>query len=244
MKNSNYIFGLRAIIEAAKSGKELDRVLIKKGLKNELSKELLFVLKQLNVPVQFVPIQKIDRITRKNHQGALAFLSEIEYKNIEELVPALFEEGKNPFFLILDGVTDVRNFGAIARTAECAGVHAIIIPDKGAAQINADAIKTSAGALNIISVCRSENLKETVKFLKNSGINIIAATEKTDDLYYAVNFSNPFALIMGAEDRGISNQLLAVSDYSAKIPILGDIKSLNVSVAASVIIYEAVRQRN
>jgi len=239
----NYIFGIRAIIEAIKSGKEIDKIIVKKGLQGDLIGELLGFVKQLNIPLQFVPIEKINRITNKNHQGVIAYVSAITYYNIEEIIPNLFETGKIPFLLILDGITDVRNFGAITRTAECAGVDTIIIPNKGAAQINADAVKTSAGALNHIKVCRTNNLVKTVKYLKESGIRVIAATEKTNDLYFTQNFKDPVAIILGSEEFGISPEMLKVADYLAKIPILGKISSLNVSVAASIFIYETVKQR-
>jgi len=239
----NYIFGIRAIIEAIKSEKEIEKIIIKKGLHGDIISELMGLIRKLNIPIQFVPIEKIDRVTKKNHQGVLAYISPINYYNIEEIIPDLFETGKNPFILILDGITDVRNFGAITRTAECAGVNTIIIPTKGAAQINADAIKTSAGALNHIKVCRSVNLVKTVKYLKESGIRVIAATEKTNDLYFNYNLKDPIAIILGSEEFGISPDMLKYADYLAKIPILGKISSLNVSVAASIFIYEVVKQR-
>jgi 23S rRNA (guanosine2251-2'-O)-methyltransferase len=227
-----------------KSDKEIDKILVKKGLDNELARELLAPARELGIPIQYVPIQKLDGITRKNHQGVIAFISEIAYFNIEEIIPKLYEDRKIPLILILDRITDVRNFGAICRSAECAGVHAVIIPCKGAAQVNADAVKTSAGALHKIRVCRSNNLKETVKFLKNSGLQIIAATEKTDSVYFNIDFKSPCALILGSEETGISNELFVLSDNAAKIPVFGEIESLNVASAASVILYEIIRQRN
>ena len=244
MIEKNYIFGIRAIIEAMKSDKEIDKILVKKGLDNELARELLSPARSLGIPIQYVPIQKLDSITKKNHQGVIAYLSEIAYFNIEEIIPKLYEDRKNPLILILDEITDVRNFGAICRSAECAGAHAVIIPAKGAAQVNADAIKTSAGALHKIKVCRSSNLKETIKFLKNSGLQITTATEKTDTLYYDVDFTTPCAIILGSEETGVSNELFILSDNAAKIPIFGEIESLNVASAASVLLYEIVRQRN
>lgn len=239
----NYIFGIRSVIETIKSGKEIERILVKKGLQGELIAELLDLIKKQNIPTQFVPIEKIDKISHKNHQGVIAFLSSITYSNIEEIVPQLFEDGKNPFILILDSITDVRNFGAICRTAECAGVHAIVIPTKGAAQINADAVKTSAGALNYLPVCRVNSLISTIKFLKNSGLRVFAATEKAKEMYYQSNFCDPIAVILGSEEFGVSPEVLKSSDYLVKIPVLGKISSLNVSVAASVILFEAVKQR-
>ncbi len=244
MEQNNYIFGIRAILEALKSDKEIDKILVKKGLDNELARELLTPARQLGIPIQYVPIQKLDGITRKNHQGVIAYLSEIAYFNIEEIIPKLYEDRLNPLVLILDRITDVRNFGAICRSAECAGVHAVIIPAKGAAQVNADAVKTSAGALHKIKICRSQNLKDTIKFLKNSGLQISVATEKTDSLYYDIDFNSPSAIVLGSEETGVSNEIFVMADNAAKIPILGDIESLNVSAAASVLLYEVVRQRH
>lgn len=238
------IFGIRAVIEAIEAGKEIDKLLIKKDLQGELSRELFNVLKGRHIPVQRVPIEKLNRITRKNHQGVIAYTTQITYQHIEDIVPTLFEEGKNPFFVLLDGLTDVRNFGAIARTAECAGVDAIIIPSKNSVSVNADAIKTSAGALHTIPVCREENITKTIKYLKNCGIHIAGATEKGNRSYTKGTYDGPVCLIMGAEDRGIPQEHLALCDEWVKIPILGHIGSLNVSVAAGVLIYEIVKQRN
>lgn len=240
---NNFIYGIRAIIEAIDSGKIIDKILFKSDLKGQLSNELFNIAKEKKIAVQFVPLQKINQYTRANHQGVIAFISPIEYTDIEELTQKKFEEGKMPFFLILDGVTDVRNFGAIARTAECAGVDAIIIPTKGSAQVTEDAIKTSAGALYKIPVARVNNLAQTVKFLKNSGLQIISASENGKINYYENDFVTPTALIMGSEENGVSTDMLRISDNIVKIPIIGTIESLNVSNASSVIIYEAVRQR-
>lgn len=239
----NIIFGIRTVIEAVKSGKEIEKLLIKKGLQGETFNELFSMVRRLQIPFQFVPIQKIERITRKNHQGVVAFISQVSYHNIEEIVPKLYEEGKNPLIIVLDGITDVRNFGAIARTAECAGIDAIVIPNKGSAQVNADAIKTSAGALHSIPICRVSHLSNTVRFLRESGLRIVAATEKTRTDYYSIDYTVPTAIIMGAEDKGVSASILKIADEMAKIPVKGNIQSLNVSVAAAVVIYEALRQR-
>ncbi|MBO5951539.1 MAG: 23S rRNA (guanosine(2251)-2'-O)-methyltransferase RlmB [Bacteroidaceae bacterium] len=238
------IFGIRAVIEAIEAGKEIDKLLIKKDLQGDLSRELFNILKGRHIPVQRVPVEKLNRITRKNHQGVIAYTTQITYQHIEDIVPTLFEEGKNPFFVLLDGVTDVRNFGAIARTAECAGVDAIIIPSKNSVSVNADAIKTSAGALHTIPVCREDNLTKSIKYLKNCGIHIAGATEKGNRSYTKGTYDGPVCLIMGAEDRGIPQEHLALCDEWVKIPILGHIGSLNVSVAAGVLIYEIVKQRN
>ena len=242
-KNEQFVFGIRAIIEAIDSGKEIDKVLVDKSVRSELMKELTSLLRRRNIPFQYVPVQAIERHTRKNHQGAVAFISEIVYQDIEQIIPTLYEEGKNPFILILDKITDVRNFGAIARSAECAGVQAIVIPSRGAAQINADAIKTSAGALHKIPVCRVVNLKETIDFLKNSGIQIVAATEKSKEYYYNTDFTSPSAIIMGAEDKGVSPEYLKITNSNVCIPLLGEIESLNVSAATTVMLYEVVKQR-
>ena len=242
-EDKDYIFGIRAVIEAIKAGKQIDKLMIKSGLKGELFFELIELVKQLEIPVQYVPNERINRVTMKNHQGVVAFISPIEFQHIENILPTIFEEGRTPFFVILDKVTDVRNFGAVARTAECAGVDAIIIPEKGSARISGDAVKTSAGALHKIPVCRVKSLAKTIKYLQESGIQLVAATEKANDLYYKVDFKIPVAILVGAEDRGVALEYLKVADQMVKIPILGDIESLNVSVAASVLIYEAVKQR-
>ncbi|KAA6325278.1 putative TrmH family tRNA/rRNA methyltransferase [termite gut metagenome] len=241
---NNIIFGIRPVIEAIQAGKEIDKILIKKNIQSNLSKELFAALKDRSIPVQRVPIERIDRITRKNHQGVIAFISPIIYQKTEDLVPFLFEQGKNPFFIMLDGVTDVRNFGAIARTCECAAVDALIIPVKGSAAVNGDAVKTSAGALHTLPVCREQSLKDTIRFLKNSGFKIIAATEKGDYDYTKGDYTGPVCLLMGAEDTGVSNENLSLCNEWVKIPVQGNIESLNVSVAAGILLYEAVKQRN
>lgn len=244
MENDEFIFGTRAVIEAINHGKNIEKVLIKKGLKNELFHELIKSIKENNIAFQYVPVEKINRITRKNHQGVVALISPIEYSNLETLLPGIYETGNDPLLLILDQITDVRNFGAIARSAECAGVHAIIIPEKGMAQINADAIKTSAGALHHIPVCKTKNILKTIQFLSESGIKIVAATEKADTLYTEADLALPIAIVMGSEDSGISTSILDQANELLKIPVLGKIESLNVSVSAALMIYEAVRQRN
>lgn len=243
-EKNEMIFGVRAVIEAIQAGKEIDKVLIKKDLQGELAKELLAALKGTFIPVQRVPIERINRFTRKNHQGVIAFISSVTYQRVEDLTPFLFEQGKNPFFVMLDGITDVRNFGAIARTCECAGVDAVIIPARGSVSVNADAVKTSAGALHTLPVCREQSLLATLRFLKDSGFRLIAATEKGDYDYTKADYSGPTCLIMGAEDTGVSYEHLALCDEWVKIPILGSIESLNVSVAAGILIYESLKQRN
>lgn len=243
MKEKEMIFGIRAVIEAVEAGKDIDKVLVKRELSGELFLELQQLLRTCEIPMQRVPVERIDRITLKNHQGVIAFTSAVTYQKLEDIVPMLYEEGKTPFILVLDGLTDVRNFGAIARTCEVAGVHAIVIPARGSVTVNADAIKTSAGALHTIPVCREQNLKEAIVFLQNSGIKVVAATEKAAGFYTESDFTVPVAILMGAEDLGVAAENLRVSDELVKIPQFGTIQSLNVSVAAGVIIYEVVRQR-
>ncbi len=244
MEKDEFIYGTRAVIEAINTGKNIEKVFIKTGLNNELYQQLISLIKENGIAFQFVPVEKINRITRKNHQGVLAFISPVEFTDIEMLLPVIFESGNDPLLLILDQITDVRNFGAIARTAECAGVNAIIIPEKGMARIGADAIKTSAGAIHHIPICRVTNLLKTVKFLQDSGIQIVAATEKASRIYTDGNFKTPVAIVMGSEESGISQPILNIADQQLKIPLFGNIESLNVSVSSALMVYEAVRQRN
>ena len=244
MENEDFIFGTRTVIEAINTGKNIEKVYIKTGLNNELYQQLLSLMKENGIAFQFVPLEKINRITRKNHQGIIAFVSPVEFIDIEMLLPNIFESGKDPLLLILDQITDVRNFGAIARSAECAGVDAIIIPEKGMARIGADAIKTSAGAIHHIPICKTNNLFRTVQYLQNSGVQIVASTEKADKIYTEGNFTSPLAIVMGSEESGISQSILNIADQKLKIPLFGNIESLNVSVSAALMIYEAVRQRN
>lgn len=243
MKEKEMIFGIRAVIEAVEAGKDIDKVLVKRELSGELFLELQEQLRRYEIPMQKVPVERIDRITRKNHQGVIAFTSAVTYQKLEDIVPLLYEEGKTPIILVLDGLTDVRNFGAIARTCEVAGVDAIVIPARGSVSVNADAIKTSAGALHSIPVCREKSLKEAIVFLKNSGIKVIAATEKAASFYTETDLSVPVAIVMGSEDTGVAPEHLRICDELVRIPQSGTIQSLNVSVAAGVLIYEVVRQR-
>ncbi|WP_025146278.1 23S rRNA (guanosine(2251)-2'-O)-methyltransferase RlmB [Pedobacter jeongneungensis] len=242
-ENNEFVFGIRAVIEAIKAGRDIETIYQQRGLGGELFLELKALLKDTLIPLNSVPVEKLNRMSQKNHQGVIAVISPITYQNIEDIVPAVFEKGEVPLILVLDSVTDVRNMGAIARTAACVGVHAIVVPLKNAAQINADAIKTSAGALFSIPICRHSNLHKTCLFLQESGLQIVACTEKTNDFIYNPDYTMPTAIVMGSEDEGISNELLRVADHLAKIPMAGKIESLNVSVAAGVILYEAVRQR-
>ena len=244
MNKEDFVFGTRAAIEAIKTGKTIDKILIKKGLKNELVAELHQLIRENQISFQYVPIEKINRVTRKNHQGVLALVSPVEFDNIDIVLPGIYEAGQTPLILILDQITDVRNFGAIVRSAECAGVQAIIIPEKGMARIGADAVKTSAGAIHHLPICKVKNLEDTIRFLKDSGISIVAATEKGNKLYSDADFTSPLGIIMGSEDTGVSPNILKLADEQLKIPINGKIESLNVSVSAAIMIYEAVRQRN
>ncbi|NCA75565.1 MAG: 23S rRNA (guanosine(2251)-2'-O)-methyltransferase RlmB [Alphaproteobacteria bacterium] len=243
MKKETYIYGLRPVIEAIKSGKEFEKVMLQKNLKGEIFRELFALIKETEIPFQFVPVEKLNHLSRQNHQGVIGFVSEITYQKAEDLVPAVFERGQTPLFLILDRITDVRNFGSIVRTAECAGAHGVIIPAKGSASINSDAIKTSAGALYKLPVVRSNNLKDTIRFFRESGLKIIAATEKSDLNYSKTDLTGPFALIMGSEGEGIAEEYLPMTDVTVQIPLFGEIESLNVSVATGVILFEAMRQR-
>lgn len=243
-RNRDFIFGLRTIIEAIEAGKSIDRVLIRKDLNGDLAKELSALMKERGVPSQKVPVEKLNRITMKNHQGAIAMLSPVEYFRLEHLVPLFYEQGRTPFVILLDGLTDTRNFGAIARTAECAGADAIVIPEHGSVSVTPDAVKTSAGALLHIPVCRERSIPDAVRMLRENGYMITGATEKTDKNYTDVEYDVPLGIVMGAEDTGISDETLRLCDNLAAIPIAGKIGSLNVSVAAGIIMYEVIRQRS
>ncbi|WP_416376038.1 23S rRNA (guanosine(2251)-2'-O)-methyltransferase RlmB [Roseivirga sp.] len=240
----DFIYGSRAIIEAINAGKEIDKLLLQKDVKNELTTELLIAARDFNIPVQKVPIEKLNRITRKNHQGVIAFISSVEYASLDNIISEAYSKGEVPLLIVLDRITDVRNFGAIARTAECVGAHGIVIPSRGSAQIGSDAMKTSAGALNFIPVCRADNLKTTLREIRDNGITILACTEKATDLVYQHDLTVPIALLMGSEEDGISPEYLKLADQLCKLPIKGNIESLNVSVATSVVLYEVVRQRS
>jgi 23S rRNA (guanosine2251-2'-O)-methyltransferase len=242
-KSDQYIFGIHAVQEAVNAGKELEKVLIRRGVGSELFNKLVGELHMLNIPVQQVPVEKLNRVTGKNHQGIIAFISEITYHDITQLLPSVFEKGEDPLVLLLDGVSDVRNFGAIARSAECAGVHALVIPISGSAAINADAVKTSAGALHRIPVCRHKNMGGVLNFLQESGLRLYAATEKAENTIYDVDLSGPAGFIVGGEEKGISAELLKEIEHWVSIPMKGKIASLNVSVAAGVVLFEALRQR-
>ncbi|HIE45794.1 MAG TPA: 23S rRNA (guanosine(2251)-2'-O)-methyltransferase RlmB [Flavobacteriaceae bacterium] len=247
MQNTEYIFGIRAIIEAINSGKELEKVYLQKELKGSLMNELNGVIRKNKIANSYVPIEKLNKLSKyQNHQGAVAKISAIKFHNLEELIAKNQEEINKdftPLYLLLDQISDVRNFGAIIRTAECSNVSGIIIPNHGNAPLNADAIKTSAGAAFNIPICKVEHIKDALFILQASEIQIVSITEKTDDLIYSVDLKKPTALIMGSEHRGISPSVLKISDYKAKLPMYGTIESLNVSVACGIALYEVVRQR-
>jgi len=237
------VFGIQSVIETLRSDQQIDKLYMEKGLSHPEIQNLAF---QNRVTIQRVPVEKLDRMTRKNHQGVICLVAQVQYVKLSNVVADVYERGETPFFLILDRITDVRNFGAIARTAECTGVQCMVIPGRGAAAINSDAMKTSSGALNHISVCREPDLTETVKYLQESGITVVACTEKSSrDLYERnTDLTGPIAIIMGSEEDGISPELLRMADNHVKIPLLGVVGSLNVSVATGVVLYEAVRQRS
>jgi len=239
----NTVYGLYPVMEALNTGKEIEKIFIQKGLRGDTIGELMQMLKQRHIPYQFVPFEKLNRITRKNHQGVIATISPVVFYRIEDVLPGIYEEGKTPFVIVTDRITDVRNFGAILRTAECSGVNAVIMPSKNTAQLNSDTIKSSAGAIYKVPLCRSENLKNTLDFLKQSGLRIVAATEKAEQSCFDADLSGPLALLLGSEGEGISGEYLKKADLKVKIPLFGEIESLNVSVAAGVLMYEVVRQR-
>lgn len=241
--HNEIIFGIHAVIEALLAGKDVDKIFIKKDLEPELTKELFEALQGRYIPVQRVPIEKLNRITMKNHQGVVAFISAVTYQHLEDILPTLYEEGKMPFIVLLDGVTDVRNFGAIARTCECAGVHAIVIPETGSVSVNADAMTTSAGALHTLPVCREQTIRDAILFLKNSGVKVIALTQEAAEDYTKVDYSGPVALVIGSEKTGVANENIRICDELVQIPVLGKIETLNVSVSGGILMYEVLRHR-
>lgn len=243
-KESDCIFGLRPVIEAIKAGKQIDRLLVRQGLQGALYHELMTEVRNHNIVYQIVPLERIELVTRKNHQGVLAWLSLIEYQHIANLLPMLWEKGEDPLIIALDGVSDVRNFGAIVRTAECLGAHAIVVPEKGSARITPDAVKTSAGALHTFPVCREKSIVRTIEFLKESGLKVFCAAENSVKSSKESDLKGPAVLVMGSEDKGISRELISLADKIVSIPMKGTIESLNVSVAAGILIYEICRQRS
>lgn len=239
----DYIYGIRPVEEALDSGKQLDKIFIQKGLQGPQFRSLFQRIREQGIPYQFVPLQKLQRITSRNHQGIIAYLSMVEYQSVERLLPILYEQGRSPFFLVLDSVTDVRNLGAIARTAYAAGCDALVLPQKNSASVNADAVKTSAGALMHLPVCRALDLPASVTYMKDSGLAVVAATEKGEDLYQGHLPDGPVALVLGSEEKGIRQGILELADYRVRIPMSGEVSSLNVSVAAGILMYEVVRIR-
>ena len=238
------IFGIRAVIEAINSGKTISKVYLQKGLSGSLFSELNMLIKKHNIATSFVPVEKLNRLSKNNnHQGVVAKTSAIDFADLDELITSTVESGATPLFLLLDKVSDVRNFGAIIRTAECTGVHGIVIQKSGNAPINADAIKTSAGAAFKVPICKVDHLKDAIFHFQSAGIQIVAATEKTDNLIYDVDLTIPTAIVMGSEDKGVNPSVLKIVDAKAKLPLLGEIESLNVSVACGAFLYEATRQR-
>lgn len=240
--SEEFIFGVRAVIEAVRADRPINKILIQKGMQKDLFLELKDALKGQDFQLQFVPVQKLDKYTTMNHQGVVAFVSPIEYGSIEQEIDRMLEEGVKPFILVLDRITDVRNFGAIARTAECEGVNAILIPSKGSAQVTSDAIKTSAGALNRIKVCKTDDLKNSLFYMQQSGVRLVACTEKSKIPLYETNLRGAVAVILGSEQDGITTDLINMADIACKIPMRGEIASLNVSVAAGMVMYEKLRQ--
>lgn len=240
---NDFIFGIWPVVEALRGGKEFNAILIQTGLSAPQLGEIRELAAEFEVPLKHVPIQKLNRITRKNHQGIVGLTSPVEYQKIENLVPIWFEDGINPLIVVLDRITDVRNFGAIARSCECMGVNAIVIPKQDGVSVTADAVRTSSGSLNRIPVCREENLKLTVEFLKASGFEVVGCTEKASETSMDQDFTVPTALIMGSEEKGIQNEIIRKCSSLVKIPMLGETNSLNVSVAAGMMLYEITRQR-
>ena len=237
------IFGIRAVMEAINQEKEIDKVMFRKGSTGDLFQRLFVLVRERGIPFQYVPDEVFKPFAGRNHQGVLAEVSPIAYQNILEVVDEVIAKGEVPLVLVLDRITDVRNLGGIARTAECAGAHAILLPNKNSAKISSDAIKTSAGALYYLPVCREKNLKKTLRELRRRGLVIYAATEKAEQVYTDANLKEACAIILGSEDTGIDEELLSLSNERIKIPQFGKIESLNVSAAAAVLVYEAVRQR-
>jgi len=242
--NNTTIFGIRAVIEAVNSGKDIDKIYIQKELSGSLFKELQTAVSKKGFNVSYVPVEKLNKLSQGNHQGVVAKISPIKFRVLEEVVEEILNDStRTPLFLLLDQITDARNFGAIIRTAECTGVHAIVIQSKGGAPVNADTVKTSAGAVFNIPIIKVNHIKDAIYYLQGSGVKIVAATEKTEDNLYGVDYSCPVALIMGSEDRGINPSILKIVDERVKLPMFGSIASLNVSVACGAFLYEVVRQR-
>lgn len=242
-KNANLIYGIRPVIEAINGNKDIDKILLQTGARGDTFRELFQLIREHAIPFQYMPIEGLNRFTGGNHQGVVCFMSSVVYQSVYDIIPTIYEDGKVPFLLFLDKITDVRNMGAIARSAECAGVQAIVVPSKNTAQLNEDAVKTSAGALHKISVCRHDNPKEALTYIKQCGIKLIACTEKADKLYFEQDFKEPLCLVVGNEGEGISPEIASLCDANIRIPMLGTLESLNVSVASGIILFEVVKQR-
>ncbi|SPE76928.1 Putative TrmH family tRNA/rRNA methyltransferase [Flavobacterium columnare] len=243
MEKDNQIFGIRAVLEAIQAKKEIDKVFIQKDAQGELMQELLKAFKKNNINFSYVPVEKLNRLTSNNHQGVVATIAPISFVSLENLVERVTENKKTPLFLILDQLSDARNFGAIIRTAECTGVDGIIVQKQGSAPVNGDTVKTSAGAVFNIPICKVDHIKDAVFYLQGSGIKTVAATEKTNNNIYDIDLKEPLAIIMGSEDKGVNPSVLKIVDEKAKLPMFGTISSLNVSVACGAFLYETVRQR-
>lgn len=248
MTNSNteaeHLCGIRPLLEAIEAGKEIDKIYIQKNLKGELFKELWGILKEQKLPFTVVPKSRLDKFTRKNHQGVVATLSVVQSVDLKEIIQRTFEKGEDPLVVILDRVSDVRNLGAIARTADAVGAHALVTTLRNSAALNMDAMKASAGALNHLPICKESNLNETLTWLQMSGIRVVSCSEKTEKLAYDAKLTGPLALIMGSEDKGVAPERLKASDEVVKLPMLGKVGSLNVSVAAGAMLYEIIRQKS
>jgi 23S rRNA (guanosine2251-2'-O)-methyltransferase len=243
MEKTEVIYGTRAVMEAIRAGKEIEKIMIQASLNNDLIKELISTARTNQVPYTFVPAEKLKKFSTKNHQGVVCILSSVVYASLDNLIDRAYSEGREPFLLILDRITDVRNFGAIVRAAECAGVDGIVVGEKGNAPITGDAMKTSAGALNHVPICREKDLKTTMRYLRENGVRVVACTEKATENIFEAPLSGPVALLMGSEEDGISDVLLRAADELVMIPMRGKIGSLNVSVAAGVAMYQVVRAR-
>ena len=243
MEKDNQIFGIRAIIEAINAKKEIDKVFVQKEAQGDLMQDLMKTMKRNNINFSYVPVEKLNRLTPNNHQGAVATIAPISFVSLETLVESVIETGKKPLFLILDQLSDARNFGAIIRTAECTGVDGIIIQKQGSAPVNGDTVKTSAGAVFNVPICKVDHIKDAIFYLQGSGIKTVAATEKTEHHIYDINLNEGVAIILGSEDRGVNPSVLKIVDEKAKLPMFGSIESLNVSVACGAFLYETLRQR-
>ncbi|NLJ81833.1 MAG: 23S rRNA (guanosine(2251)-2'-O)-methyltransferase RlmB [Bacteroidales bacterium] len=243
IKNPNLIYGIRPVMEVINENKDIDKILLQKGARGDMFRELFQLIRERNIPFQYVPIERLNRFTGGNHQGVICFISSVVYQSVYDIIPMIYEDGKVPFLLYLDKITDVRNVGAIVRSAECAGVHAIIIPSTHSAQLNEDAVKTSSGALHKIPICRHDNPKEVLSYIKECGIILVGCTEKVKELFFEQNYTQPLCLVMGNEGVGISPEILSLCNTRVRIPMMGSLESLNVSVATGIMLFEVVKQR-